>query len=141
VAFAKPEFPMTEDLTAAPAAEPKRYDPAKCEPFDLERALAGDPVCTVEGVPVTQLILFNAQNACFPLVGVMCGCVSAWAKDGCCMADRQSPKDLRMAPKKRTVFVNFYEEMEAYYHESTAEALATIRADVIAIAVPVEIPL
>lgn len=139
-----------EPAKEAPAVEHApavKYDPAKCKPFDLARALAGDPVCTVEGLPVTQLVRFETLDD-FTLYGVCDDTVLPWRADGTCGV---SSHDLRMAPKKRTVWRNSY-AMELVYglvavhrdFESEDSALNDATAfprkeKAVAVAVPVEI--
>lgn len=116
--------------------EPVKYDPAKLKPFDLERALAGEPVCTVEGIPVSQVTRFETLDD-FTLYGVVDDTVLPWRDDGTCGV---STHDLRMAPKTRTVYVNFYEGgITDGWHENIGEALALAGDNCIARAVPVEI--
>jgi hypothetical protein len=94
--------------------------PEGCKPFNLERALAGDPVVTRDGRPVTQLTLFNIPGR-FPLVGVVDNSNESWTPTGLfCVNGKTSYFDLFMAPKKRTVWVNLYPTpgtyLSAYAH-------------------------
>lgn len=72
------------------------------KPFNLERALAGDPVVTRDGRPVTQLTLF-AVNQDEPLVGICEGTIKRWYINGDYVpgSNGKSPQDLIMAPVKR----------------------------------------
>jgi len=72
------------------------------KPFNLEEALAGAPVCTRSGEPVTQLTPFTVTSD-HPLVGVIEGEFYRWTLDG--RFPSYSPRDLFMAPVKRTGWV------------------------------------
>ncbi len=90
------------------------------KPFDLTAALAGAPVCTRDGRPVTQLTKFDCYNSA-PLRGVIDGCISAWREDG---TDRDGSYILFMAPTKKTGWVARYSK--AYVsgvYESESDAL------------------
>lgn len=69
------------------------------KPFNLQAALAGAPVQTRDGRPVTQLHLFEADTP-YPLYGVVgASLLQAWGKSGrWCRADT-SFSDLFMAPR------------------------------------------
>jgi hypothetical protein len=81
--------------------------PEGCKPFDLERALAGDPVVTRHGKPATQLKKFDIRGRCV-LLGVLDGQLASWLENGCYYSSGEWPYDLFMVPKKRTVWVNLY---------------------------------
>lgn len=73
------------------------------KPFDLEKALAGEPVITKEGKEVTQLTYFDTiERHC--LYGVVDGEVYSWNIDGKIFID----PDLFMAPKIKKRWVNLY---------------------------------
>lgn len=71
------------------------------KPFNLERALAGDPVVTRDGEPVTQLTQFIGLDSEEALFGVQDKKVRRWFLDGKYIADDYSRLDLFMAPVKR----------------------------------------
>jgi hypothetical protein len=72
-------------------------------PFDLEKALAGAPVCTRSGDPVTQLTPFTITSS-YSLRGVIDGELFAWTLDGKYKyIDHEW--DLFMAPIKKTGWV------------------------------------
>jgi hypothetical protein len=87
--------------------------PEGCKPFDLERALAGDPVVTRNGRPVTQLVKFDVGNVISPVCGVLGDNILTWRVDGRHFSNCGSTYDLFMAPKKRTVWVNLYPDSGA----------------------------
>jgi hypothetical protein len=95
--------------------------PEGCKPFDLERALAGDPVVTRHGKSVTQLKKFDIRGRCV-LLGVFDGQLASWLENGCYYSSGEWPYDLFMAPKKRTVWVNLYGDGLCYRYDSKAEA-------------------
>lgn len=76
----------------------------KCKPFNLDRAIAGDPVVTRVGKTVTQIVSFNVKNG-REIVGVIDGCLMAWYKNGTRRWDTyESEEDIFMAPVKKTVY-------------------------------------
>jgi hypothetical protein len=85
--------------------------PAGLKPFNLERALAGDPVVTRDGREVTQLIVFNIDyQMTYPVHGVCNKDIMQWTKEGKWTVSRREPTntDLFMKPKKKTYWVNVY---------------------------------
>lgn len=77
------------------------------KPFNLEQALAGEPVVTRAGKPVTQLTKFDSNDSAMPLRGVTENKIQAWSSVGL-YSSGESRYDLFMATKKRTVWVNIY---------------------------------
>jgi len=71
------------------------------KPFNLERALAGDPVMTKDGRLVTQLVLFRNVSTSHPIFGVIHDEVFTWTMEGGCYVKTPSASDLLMAPVKR----------------------------------------
>lgn len=80
-------------------------------PFDLEKALAGEPVITREGLEVTELYLAKtATNNTQRLIAVTEGSLKHYSEDGKWQFDKNdSSKDLFMAPVKRQEWVNIYQ--------------------------------
>ena len=84
------------------------------KPFDLEKALAGDPVVTRDGRPVMQLTLFEGTDTDYCLYGV-CGIeVLNWRVEGVVVREdyleedayiEDSKSDLFMAPREVWVIV------------------------------------
>lgn len=91
------------------------------KPFDLEAALAGAPVVTRDGIPVTQLTQFDINDG-EPLRGVRRGRVLSFQKDGRYTSSGDSNDDLFMAPVKRVVWVNLYEGAHAFHYATEKEA-------------------
>ena len=96
------------------------------KPFDLEAAKRGEPIQTRDGrkaqfvahVPdcspphrVIALIEFSPK-------------ISDYYETGEYEKDKETHSDLFMAPKKRTVWVNFYNyaDQSAFYHDSEQAA-------------------
>lgn len=95
------------------------------KPFDLEAAKRGEAICDVAGTVVV-------------FVGVTVN-GNVVVEDGDRL-HRWFQSSLRMAPKKRTVWVNFYKSgSAAYYDNADTAKLSYAVPDCIAIAVPVEI--
>jgi hypothetical protein len=78
------------------------------EKFDLERALAGEPVCTRDGRDVTQLTKFDVKDKrC--LVGVVSGMLLSWTYKGDCFGNgKESKHDLVMKPKENAIWINLF---------------------------------
>jgi hypothetical protein len=80
------------------------------KPFDLEAALAGAPVQTRDGRPVTQLVKFDFSFGPVRLAGVIDDHrVGVWLADGLDCTFGNSQSDLLMAPVKKTGWVARYE--------------------------------
>ena len=79
------------------------------EKFDLERALAGEPVITRDGREVTQLTLFNVENNIYPLYGVVNNTIVRWTSEGIYYKfSEKDDGDLFMKPKVVERFYNVY---------------------------------
>jgi hypothetical protein len=78
--------------------------------FDLERALAGDPVITRDGRPV-KIAGYN-ENADheFCLAGWIGQIVYGWCKDGAYDSKREHDNDLFMAPTERKEWIVRYDK-------------------------------
>lgn len=81
------------------------------KPFNLEKALAGDPVVTRDGRKVTEIAHFktfyNSQN----IIAVLNGQFYSFFENGQYIAqDQDTEFDLRMAPKivKKSGWLNVY---------------------------------
>jgi hypothetical protein len=77
------------------------------KPFDLEQALAGAPVCTREGKPVTQLTKFDLpEKGVVRLVGVTSGRhIERWYPNGSYEFHDHSQNDLLMTPVKKVGWI------------------------------------
>lgn len=81
------------------------------KPFNLERALAGEPVITRDGKKVTELTHFKTLHPAseHPLTGVLDGRRETFRLDGTFgLTPRRSEYDLFMAPKIIKAWVNVY---------------------------------
>lgn len=110
--------------------------------FNLEKALAGDPVVTRDGREVTQLHLFRAKDEEYPLIGVVDKQVEAFTDEGRYLNRGRNRKDLFMAPKKLQGYVVLYKDHDLLisrtfaYSDSTelvAEFIRSIPYKVVAI--------
>jgi hypothetical protein len=90
------------------------------EKFNLERALAGEPVCTRDGREVTQLVKFDTPipNSIFALVTSLrsteqnpCKIVHNWYNNGIYSQEKSSDLDLFMKPKENAIWVNVYKTL------------------------------
>jgi hypothetical protein len=106
------------------------------KPFDLQKALAGEPVVTRDGRPVTDLHRFDAYTGRQKNWGVVSGKLLGWDDSGNYGFDGvKLESDLFMATKKRTVYVNFYPNGDACWNYEVRGA----GSKTIAVAIPVEI--
>ncbi len=82
--------------------------------FNLERALAGEPVTTRHGKRITQLHLFKSAKLIQPLYGTIEGDedVLSWTTNGIYNLTKETSWDLVMATEKKSVWVNVYESEE-----------------------------
>lgn len=79
------------------------------EPFNLERALAGEPVCTRDGREVKQLTYFKESDELFPIYGILDGELHCWNTNGSFNNfPIFSKEDLFMKSKVVEAFFNVY---------------------------------
>jgi len=81
----------------------------KMKPFDLEAALAGAPVVTRDGIPVTDLHCFDGADEAYKVCALVEGRVVPVHADGRYLSCGESSFDLFMAPVKRGGWVNIYQ--------------------------------
>ena len=96
--------------------------PQEYLPFDLEKALAGWPVVTREGIPVTQLQLFDTYSD-YPLYVVLFGGVVAFTKNGQYIKTQGNKNDLFLLPQPAGTevcsgYLNVYSNHEGYLYPS-----------------------
>lgn len=90
------------------------------KPFDLEKALAGEPVVTRDGRPVTQVTRFDVNNERYCIAAVVDSNIETFSIDGKFRIEYPSIYDLFMAPKtvKKEGWINLYrsdsEEIAAF---------------------------
>jgi hypothetical protein len=78
------------------------------KPFDLEKALAGEPVVTRDGRPVTQLVMFEAIEEEYCLCGVLERSITGWLVNGKIWNITESHRrDLFMADPERWINIHF----------------------------------
>lgn len=82
------------------------------KPFDLEKALAGEPVVTRQGQPVTQVCMFNNTRASCPVFGACNGLIRWWNTSGQVAYDEEHADDLFMAGNKKEGWVNIYPDQK-----------------------------
>lgn len=125
------------------------------KPFDLQKALQGDPVVMRDGRKVLELLVFKTSSVTNPVRAVIAGGgVLQFGADGRYYQIEQSNNDLFMAPKVRTVYVNLFtcagvtkpmSTMAASFDtvaeaESHAEKLRSVKyTGVVKVAHPVEV--
>jgi hypothetical protein len=79
--------------------------------FNLESALAGEPVTTRHGKKVTQLHLFKSAKLIQPLYGTIEGDedILSWTTNGIYNPTKETSWDLVMATEKKSIWINVYE--------------------------------
>lgn len=79
-------------------------------PFDLSRAIAGDPLCTRDGREVTEFKYFETCNEAQPIVAAIAGSIENYYIDGIWLHDRkESNSDLFLAPVLTERWQNVYQ--------------------------------
>lgn len=91
------------------------------KPFDLEKAIAGEPIVTRDGREA-KFIAHVPDLMTHPIIVVIKGKLIQMLECGKWCSDEETITDLFMAPKKRTVWVNFYDWTNANYFDSETEA-------------------
>lgn len=81
------------------------------QPFNLEKALAGAPVVTREGIPATDFHYFEREKSVFNVSALVDGIVGRFTADGYSYTDNMS--DLFMAPERRTMWGVLYRDCAA----------------------------
>lgn len=101
------------------------------KPFNLEKALAGDPVVTRDGRKVTEIVLLNTANDFCSVVCVIDKYAYAFRQDGSFIENREHKHDLFMAPKivKKSGWINIYPNGECGHRVSTLRVDADKIAD------------
>lgn len=111
------------------------------KPFNLQDAINGKPVITRAGDSLTFGAYIPQAKGYNLFMIIPEGDVARYNENGRYICnDIESGMDLFMAPIKRTVWVNLYEDGSAYWHSS--EYAAKCRAlprKLVALACPVEI--
>jgi hypothetical protein len=79
------------------------------KPFDLEKALAGAKVVTRDGREVTQLTRFDVYGN-YPLIGIINKQRESFQLNGQFGDNKESNWDLFMAPEKKSIWINVYED-------------------------------
>ena len=75
------------------------------KPFNLEAAIAGEPVETRAGNKVTEFHYFATDKGDYPITAVISGKKCGYTKEGSFFTDGACDKrDLVMTPKKRQVW-------------------------------------
>jgi hypothetical protein len=96
--------------------------------FNLERALAGEPVITRDGHEVYELVKFDSVHS-YPITGIIDGLLHRWTIDGKEFSHHsdESSLDLFMKPKENAIWVNVYKRIDGrlaignyYYTEAQA---------------------
>jgi hypothetical protein len=103
------------------------------EKFNLERALAGEPVCTRDGREVTQLTYFRETEDLFSVGAVLDKEVYLWQANGRFLQTKEDSKDLFIKPKENAIWINVYKNENGFLYtmglDYSSEELAKKSAD------------
>jgi hypothetical protein len=78
----------------------------KLKPFDLEKALAGEPVVTRDGINVEEIFYFaKALHVRRKLCSIFGGRYYFYEENGKYLQDQDYCLDLFMAPKKKKLYI------------------------------------
>ena len=98
------------------------------KPFDLNRAIAGDPIETRCGVPIEFVAYATGIQGAFKVIGIMAGSIKTWRMDGTYSFDVGiSEFDLVMKPILVKKWINIYKlsdgEYETILYDNGKEAM------------------
>jgi hypothetical protein len=105
------------------------------KPFNLERALAGEPVITRNGKKVTELYLFKNAKIIQPLYGTIEDDedVFSWTTNGIYNPTKNTSFDLFMAPESKFLWINLWQQLHEngnyYTTVHTREDLADLEIE------------
>lgn len=109
--------------------------PKGCKPFDLEKAMAGEPVVTRDGIPY-KFGAYNPDAENYKIVGWINRTYEAHLDNGKYLySGDKSSSDLFMAAKTQKVWVNLWRDGDggikshAFVSEELAETHKSITAD------------
>lgn len=116
------------------------------KPFDLQRAIVGDPLLTREGKTARFVAHLPECDNNYRVIAIVAGdgAATAYGEDGRMWRGEDRHNDLMMAPKKRTVFANVWRDgLQIVCHDDPwmAGEAANFngRENYCAIAAPIEI--
>jgi len=108
------------------------------KPFNLEKALAGEPVVTRNGEPVSEVHYFETVTRQYKVFAVVTGEVQSYTESGRYTLRVEHAFDLFMAPVKRVGWVNIYSDRSCLLiydsedeakRERTSAVVATIKVE------------
>jgi hypothetical protein len=86
------------------------------KPFNLQEALAGKPVVTRDGLPVTEIHELKTATNRHNVVAVVNGSAKSFTKNGAYFSNNPAPFDLFMAVETKTGWANVYENGVGYVY-------------------------
>ena len=92
------------------------------KPFDLEAAKRGEPIVCRDGTPAKFIAHVPEAHPTQRLVVLIGENILGYLESGSWTGVNEDDTDLFMAPKKRTVWVNFYPSNRAAFFDSQEEA-------------------
>lgn len=99
------------------------------KPFNLEEAMAGNPVQTRDGIEVTQLTFFDDPRLTYSVFAMVGDSLLKFTKSGrFYYGDGISSYDLFMAEEKKTIWINIWKNKVGYIFSTTH--LREDRADI-----------
>ena len=99
----------------------------KMKPFDIERALAGEPVVTRDGQQGGEIYYFKTSEDALKLFVVINGTIKSYNEKGQWVAHHYGEHDfdLFMAPVKKSGFINIYPANSQKHHAGTSNVYLT----------------
>ena len=81
--------------------------------FNLQKALAGEPVVTRDGKKVTQITKFdNVTITKYSICGVVEGSLENWSIEGKYHHTLESQFDIYMAEESKTIWINVWKDVK-----------------------------
>lgn len=88
------------------------------KPFDLEKAMAGEPICCQDGHEAKFIAYVPEAMDSRQVVALINRIVYTFSVDGQYLTNDESAMDLFMASKKTKVWVNFYDDGSCFCFDS-----------------------
>ena len=92
------------------------------KPFDLEAAKRGEPIITRDGVEAHFIAHTDKVTGAYKVLTLINGAWHSFTEQGKRHSEGVSTLDLFMAPRKRTVWVNFYCGYAAIWYDTEERA-------------------
>ncbi len=92
------------------------------KPFNLEAAINGSPIVTRDGTPVKFVAYVPEASKYYRVVALLNDLIWPYSEAGDWGNAGPDSRDLFMVTQKKTIYVNFYPDGSAAWHESLEDA-------------------